>query len=221
MVSKMKCFFSCCAMCCLLVATPTYASGGIPTLDAATMSAVGDVAERVVDVKTEVVNQLELARQMAAQLQTLKNINDYNAMQGVSVGGQQVMQDINATYGLNGGEARSYEEQLGTTTNVVKAVNAVNNEQMGNLGAEAQRIYGLANQSQNADGTLKAQQAGNQINVELTQQIQRMRTQLYGQALVQSTAVMQQKAKDESSRKLTEMFTGRRSGGSAPAPAGE
>jgi conjugal transfer/entry exclusion protein len=79
---------------------------------------------------------------------------------------------------------------------------------MENLGAEASRIDDLAAQSQNATGALQAQQAGNQINVELAQQLVKQRAQQLLQSIAENTAALAKQQERESNAAVQNMFVG-------------
>ncbi len=102
----------------------------------------------------------------------------------MSAGTGQVQQQLNGVFGnptkkLTDAEIRALDQieilHTSTQTSSASALNAA--QQQDGLAAEASRINSLAEQSQSATGTLQAQQAGNQINVEVAQQLQLMRQQ--------------------------------------------
>lgn len=177
---------------------------GIPVEDnAALLQMVQQAAQMAKDYE-----QFQAQTQsMTGQLSSFKNVSNANAIQSAVNAGQQVMQQLNAAYGS--GAPTDYSTRIGATTNAVQAANTQQTGQQNNLNTEAQRINDLAAQSQAAQGTLQAQQAGNQINVELVQQLQLQRAQQLIQAQAQNAALLQQQQKDADKAALTNDFLGK------------
>lgn len=176
---------------------------GIPVVDATSIAQLVIQAQQMAKDYEQFKAQTQ---SLTGQIQAFKNVNSAQSMlQALNVG-QQVLQQVNTTYGV---VPVDYLTRMGATTNAVQAAMSQLGGQQGNLNIEAQRIYDLASQSQAAQGQLEAQQAGNQINVELVQQLQMLRAQQLAQAQAQNAVLLQQQQRDADKAEVTKDFLGR------------
>ncbi len=180
--------------------TPVAQAQGIPVIDASSIAQLVIQAQQMAKDYEEFRAQTQA---LTGQLQTLKNVSNINSMQGAVTTGQQVMQQLQKNYGIANPTNADAINQAAASTAAVNSANNIQATQQNNLNTEAQRINDLAAQSQAALGTLQAQQAGNQINVELVQQLQLLRAQQLAQAQAMNAALLQQQQKDRDSAALT------------------
>lgn len=196
---------------------------GIPVIDA---QAIIQWTLQAQAMKAQIEQAEMAAKSLQSQLQSSQNANQSGELQNFVNTAQQVNSTVGAVKGLSGSAAnvanqinRAYGSDAGGTTpapdfdtymktskDTVRGSMVNNAVQLDNMSAEAARIDALANQSQGAQGALEAQQAGNQINAELVQQIQKQRQQQLVQAQADNAARLAEMQKQEANRKITGMF---------------
>ena len=214
-----------------LVFSAAAAGQGIPTYDNANMLNMIKQAEAQAKDYAAQIQMLETqAKTMASQVTSLPtslNSSATSAMQAglstiqsagtsaMTAGSGQVQQQLNGVYGnpakkLTDDEIRALDQieilHTSTQTSSASVLNAA--RQQDDLGAEAARINQLAEQSQAATGTLQAQQAATQVNIEVAQQIQKMRQQQLVADQAAAAAQLQQQRKQEASIAVTKTFMG-------------
>jgi P-type conjugative transfer protein TrbJ len=133
----------------------------------------------------------------------------------MSAGTGQVQQQLNGVFGnptkkLTDAEIRALDQieilHTSTQTSSASALNAA--RQQDDLPAEASRINSLAEQSQAATGMLQAQQAATQVNIEVAQQLQKMRQQQLVADQASAAAQLQQQRKQEASAAISKKLLG-------------
>jgi len=214
-----------------LVFSTAAAAQGIPTYDNANMiNMVKQAAAQAQDYAAQIQMLETQAKTLASQATSLPNSlngSATSAMQSgvsaiqsagtsaMSASTGQVQQQLNGTFGnptkkLTDDEIRALDQieilHTSTQTSSASALNAA--QQQDGLAAEASRINALAEQSQAATGVLQAQQAATQVNIEVAQQIQKMRQQQLVADQAAAAAQLQQQRKQEASIAVTKTFLG-------------
>ena len=204
---------------------------GIPTYDNANMiNMMKQAAAQAQDYAAQIQMLETQAKTLASQVTSLPNSLNGNAtsamqagmatIQGagtsaMSAGSGQVQQQLNGVFGnptkkLTEDEIRALDQieilHTSTQTSSASALNAA--RQQDDLGAEAARINQLADQSQAATGVLQAQQAATQVNVEVAQQIQKMRQQQLVADQAAAAVQLQQQRKQEASAEISRKLLG-------------
>lgn len=193
--------------------TSTWAQ--IPTTDiAAIIEAVVEFVETGIQWGEE-AKQWEQSYEEAKRLRSLtdglssfRNINNTTDIANAVSRGRQSYQQMDAVFGSSGVAPKNSTTQLQAVEGVVQTTAEQRNAQRDKLVSESERINDLAAQSQNSTGTLQAQQAGNQIMVELAQQIQSQRAQQMSEADAQQALQKKQLQEKESSEAVTGLMTG-------------
>ncbi|GAB1393637.1 hypothetical protein MASR1M60_18010 [Rhodocyclaceae bacterium] len=164
---------------------------GIPVYDgAAVLKIVAQLTQMGLDYEQFQAQTKALTMKLTA----LKNIDTAAGMQSAADAGLQVLQQIQAGFA----PGSDFATQLQAARQAVASAAAAHQAQQAQLGTEARRLTELVNQSQSATGTLEAQQAGNQIILELTQQLQALRAQQLSQAQAQNAEMAAaQRAREE------------------------
>lgn len=139
------------------------------------------------------------------------NVLQQGGAKVMSGGSGQVSSIIDSAYGVNVNDTPtpgSNTTMQQTTKDTIRGATFHSAKQQDSLNSEAQRLNDLASQSQAATGTLEAQQAGNQINVEVAQQIQKMRAQQLAQDQANNAALLQKQKEQESQQAINAVVFG-------------
>lgn len=176
---------------------------GIPVYDgAAVLKIVAQLTQMGLDYEQFQAQTTALT----AKLQVLKNIDTAAGMQSAADSGLQVLQQIQSGFA----SGTDFATQLQAARQAVAAASVAHQAQQSQLGTDARRLTELVNQSQSAAGTLEAQQAGNQIIIELTQQLQALRAQQLSQAQAQNAEIAAAQRAREDDAAVVRRFLGGR-----------
>lgn len=196
----------------------TASAQGIPVYDnASLLQAIQQAAAQAKDYAVQIkaletqVKSMESATQ---SLGTSLNIDPTAGIQksleavkqgaAMSGGASQALKNLQTGYSTDA----TIGKTLATTRDTIAGAVTNAAQQQDSLAPEAQRIKDLAAQSQAATGLLEVQQAGNQINVELVQQVQKSRAQQLAQDQATSAALLQQQRAKEAEAELSRRFIG-------------
>lgn len=175
------------------------AGSGIPTVDAGVLGEVAAVGTTLNDSYLEFQNQ---TRALTEKIQALNNISNAAAMQALQGGVQQLNLQMDSAM-RDAASTGSLQKILEANQTTTKAASEFHARQVNNMPEESQRIDAIVRSSNQATGTLQAQQAGNQLVGELTQQVQGLRAATAAQAQVQNAALTAQQKEEETQRRLT------------------
>jgi len=200
------------------LAGSTASAQGIPVYDNASLlqailqaaAQAKDYAVQIKALETQVKSMESATQSLGGSLnidptagiqKSLEAVSKGTAMSG---GASQALQNLQTGYSTDATIGKTLATTRDTITGAV--TNAA--QQQDGLAPEAQRIKDLAAQSQAATGLLEVQQAGNQINVELVQQVQKSRAQQLAQDQATSAALLQQQRAKEAEAELSRRFIG-------------
>lgn len=190
------------------------AGAGIPTFDTAGAINMGLQLQQAKEAYQQLQQQTQAITQ---QIQQMTNISNFPGVQQVQGGIQQMNQQMQSAMS----SATSGKAVLDAAKSALTGVTQYNSQQAGNLQTEAQRIDTMIQQSNQAGGTLAAQQAGNQLVGELTQQVQLLRAQNIAQAQATNAAIAQQQAEKEARRQATAALMGISTATNSPNTSGQ
>lgn len=176
--------------------TPASSGSGIPTFDVANAINVGLQLQQMADDFKEFQAQTNALTQ---PLQQISNISTSSAMSTFQGGVQQLNQQMQSAITNSNAGTLGVMDALKTT---VDSVNSFNTQQTNNLQSDSKRIDTLIQQSNSTNGTLAAQQAGNQLVGELTQQVQQLRAENLAKNQAELAARQAQQAREDSQRTL-------------------
>lgn len=191
----------------VLLFSPLLASAQIPVTD---LAAIAKMVEQATQMAQDYEQFKQQTQSLTGKLGSNRTVTTDSVMDAALKAAKESQAETDAAFAASGGAPRpDYSKQVEAVGSVIQSVRNVQNGQLANLPTEARRINDMINQSQNASGTLEAQQAGNQINAELVQQIQLQRAQQLSQAQAQNAAALQQQQKEADKAAVTRTFFGK------------
>ena len=197
---------------------------GIPVYDNAQMINMIQAAIAQAKDYAAQVEQLETQAKMLESLTTgIDSSLNVNPTSAIQQGLSTVQQSGSAISGSSSGISSKLETVFGAsgsttvtdqaavrkaTEDTVRGAATLTGQQQDALPADAQRINNLAAQSQSATTALGAQQAGNQINAEIAQQLLQMRAKQLAQDQAANVTLEKQLQEEKQQSAVTSMFYG-------------
>lgn len=199
---------------------------GIPVIDAAAIvQMVQDAAQQAKDYAVQIQqleNQVKEVQSLTTTLETSLNIDPSNVVQqgkdALMQGGaaaitgvaSDVAKQLDTVYGLSGSETITTPKAVTQTTeDTARSAAMLSAQQRDALQDDATRLKDLAKQSQSATSMLESQQAGNQINVEVGQQLMQMRSKQLAQDDAMNAEILERAQERKSQRAVTDMLFGK------------
>jgi P-type conjugative transfer protein TrbJ len=208
------------------------AAQGIPVLDEAAIVEWAAQLEAMAAQYGVSVDQLleaqKITQSLQKQLESSRNVDSASELQTLGSTLNQLRTSIGAGDWIGGSTQdtvsrlqKTFGSDFGTETELPDYVSIMKTEKDTHRGAllnsssaldslqtDASRINELANQSQNATGALEAQMAGNQINVEIAQQLVKLRQELATQGIAGNTAALADQQRQEARARVNVLFGG-------------
>jgi P-type conjugative transfer protein TrbJ len=216
----MKSFFTQIIVCVFFF--PVFAFGqGIPVYDNAQMiNMIQQAAAQAKDYANQIRQleaQVQQVQSLTNTLQSTVNIDPTSAIQqgvnSIKKGGASAItgsatEAVNSLYGTQVGETTTVtsEQVRQSTLDTARGAALHAGQQQEALASEATRLKELADQSASTTGTLEALQAGNQINAEIAQQLQKMRAEQLAQDQARNAALLQQQREAQDQANIAELF---------------
>lgn len=176
-------------------------AGGIPVVDEL---AIAKLIAQAVQMEKDYVEFQRQTQALTSKLATLKNMNGETVLRAAGEVGGEVFEAV--AQGFTQGS--TFEQQWAAARKALEAAGTQHRQQQQQMASEASRLYDLINQSQGAAGTLEAQQAGNQINGEMVQQLQYLRSHLLTQSQTQNSEIIVKQKEREADQRVTKFFFG-------------
>lgn len=176
-------------------------AGGIPVVDEL---AIAKLIAQAVQMEKDYVEFQRQTQALTSKLATVKNINGETVLRAAGEVGGEVFEAVARGFA----QGSTFEQQWAAARKALEVAGTQHRQQQQQMAAEAARLYDLINQSQSAEGALQAQQAGNQINAEMVQQLQYLRSHLLTQSQTQNSQIIVKQKEREADQRVTKFFFG-------------
>lgn len=199
---------------------------GIPVIDA---MGIAQAVEQTAAMAKDYATQIQMLETQASSMKSLTtglgsslNINPTTAIQqglnaikqggaaAMSGGATDTARQLDSVYGTSGSTTVAPDQTAvtRTTEDTVRGASLLSAQQQDALSTDAQRLNSLSVQSQNATTALGAQQAGNQINAEVGQQLLQMRTKQLAQDRAVNAEIMEKEQERKRQKAVADYFIG-------------
>ena len=197
---------------------------GIPVVDAAsiveavqqTAAMAKDYAAQIQMLETQVSSMKSLTTGLGSSLNVDPTASIQQGLNTIKQGGSSISGGsaaisgrLNSVFGESGSSTVTDQTAvMKATEDTVRGAALLTGQQQDALPADAVRINNLATQSQSATTALGAQQAGNQINAEIANQLLQARANQSAQDAAANTMREAQIQEKKQQKAVTEMFFG-------------